>query len=362
MKSLPLIKIDSLKITFPFSQVHIVDNKLGQEYKRLFEHSGEVETRVNQETGALEEFVNLQNHVVDETFGIKSRIAIGTQVHGDQINRVVYVQVNAKMLREKYDEGITFDNWKMLYNHIINLQVVYIDERTWMHGLVSDIDFCYDFVATAAELVSFSNRLKTLVLPHMVKFLYGQWSQKTNVGLQFRERSKGTPAKPFIKFYHKGLELLYNSVDFYNKFLKGNGTDYSCVSRLEINLKNSDHKKYHNLTHIKSFIDLMEITQKEKEDLIFSATPKYVSLLFKSANNGDLPPMDQYTIWLFKQLMRQGYGKSAFISGLELFGDKQQKHRMRKKLFKLFSEIEDQTTLTENTKIDGIFKQLKILE
>ena len=360
MKS--LIKIDSLKITFPFSQVQIIDNKLGEEYKRLFEHSGELETRINLETGKFEEFVNLQNHVVDETFGIKSRIAIGTQVHGDNINKVIYVQVNAKMLREKYDEGINNNNWKMLYNHIINLQVIYIDERTWLHGLVSDIDFCYDFEATPAELISFSNRLKTIILPHMVKFLFGQWSKNTNVGLQFRERSKGTPAKPFIKYYHKGLELLYNSVVFYNKFLKDNETDYNNIARLEVNLKNAEHKKYHNLSHIKSFIDLMEITEKQKEKLIFTATPKYVTSLHKDLNNGDLPPMDQYTLWLFKQLMRHGYGKSAFIAGLEIFPDKQQKHRMRKKLFKLFAEIDDQKTLTENTKIDEIFKQLRILE
>ena len=43
--------------------------------------------------------------------------------------------------------------------------------------------------------------------------------------------------------------------------------------------------------------------------VLLAATPKYVTSLHKDLNNGDLPPMDQYTLWLFKQLMRHGYGK-----------------------------------------------------
>jgi hypothetical protein len=358
MKS--LIKIDSLKITFPRGLVQIVDNKLGEEYQRVYVHSGELEKRKNKDTGEMEDFVNLQKHVVDDTYGIKSRIALGSWVMGNNINEVVFIQVNAKMLRDRYSEGITKDNWKMVYDHIINQQVIYIDERAWLQGMVSDIDFCYDFEASQSELIQSNKMLYSMVLPQLQKFVDVPFSRQTNVGIQFNRREKATPAKPFAKIYHKGTELQFNSVEFYEKFLKDQ--DFSNVARLEVNLKNSKHKKHHNLIHIKSFEDLLNMKAKEKEKVLFDALPRYVTGITKENISKDLTPNDQYLVWLFNQLMRHGYGKSAFVAGLDIFEDKQQRHRMRKKLNKLFDEIHDQKTLTENTRIDEIFKQLRIIE
>ena len=358
MKS--LIKIDSLKITFPRGLVQIIDNKLGEKFQKIYLKTGELEQRKNLETEEMEDFISLQNHVVDDTFGIKSRIALGSWVMGNEISNVVFIQINAKMLRDKYDEGINIDNWKMVYDHIVNQQVIYIDERAWLEGMVSDIDFCFDFEASPAELIQSNKMLYSLVLPHLIKYMDTPFSRKTNVGIQFNKREKATPAKPFVKIYHKGLELDYNSVIFKDKFLVGQ--DFSNVARLEVNLKNSKHKMHHKLTHIKSFKNLLEMTQTEKEKVVFEAIPRYINHYVKENIREDLPPNDAYMVWLFSQLMRHGYGKSAFLSGLQIFEDKQKRHRMRKKLAKLMDEITDQKTLTENTRIDEIFKQLKIFQ
>jgi len=330
------VKIDSLKLTLPQSHVQIIDNKLGEKFQRLYLKTGELEKRMAPDTGQLEDHINLQNHIVDETKGIKSRIALGTWTHGTQISKVVYIQINAKMLKSRYDEGINLENWREVYNHIINLRVVYIDERAFLNALISDVDFCHDFKCNPAELIEFTSRLKALVLPNLEKYIYGQWKKNINVGLQFRERSKGTPAKPFIKYYHKGLELFYNSTEFYEEFLKENGVNYKETARLEINMKNSAYKKHHNLLHIKTFIDLLEMKEKEKEKILFSSTKKYINNLEKAASNGE--------------------------AGLQIFDDKQKRHRMNKKLTKLFDEIGDQKTLKENTRIDEIFKQLQLLQ
>lgn len=360
MKS--IIKIDSLKITFPSEHVTILDDTLGTEYKILYHETGQIKQSTNPLTGAVDDFVSLSNHIVDTTHGIKSRIALGSWTMGDKVQEVIYVQVNAKMLRDKYFEGITMFNWERIYNHIMNQRIIYVDHRQFLNAMVSDIDFCLDFEASPAELIQTNKRLLSLVLPHMHKYVDKPFARDTNVGLQFNKREKATPAKPFAKTYHKGLELKYNSNEFYEKYLKGQNFDN--VARLEVNLKNSKHKAHYKLNDkLKSFHDLMNLESKHKEEIVKGAIPKYIQSLTKSnTDNDELPPSDRYTLWLFNQLMRHGYGKSAFFAGLDIYKDKQQRHRMKNKLEKLFNEIADQKTLNSNTRIDDIFKQIGIFE
>lgn len=355
------IKIDSLKITFPKQHVQILDDNLGAEYKILYHETGELKQVTDPLTGEVDDFVSLAKHVVDETHGIKSRIALGSWTMGDQLQEVVFVQINAKMLRDKYFEGITINNWERVYDHIMNQRIIYVDHRQWMNAMVSDIDFCMDFEASPAELIETNKRMLSLVLPHMHKYIDTPFARETNVGLQFNKREKATPAKPFAKTYHKGLELKYNSHAFSKKFLQGQNFDN--VARLEVNLKNSKHKSHFKLTDkLKSFKDLMELEEEYKEEIVKSAIPRYLQPLISLKVSDELPPVDRYTLWLFNQLMRHGYGKSAFYAGLDIFEDKQQRHRMRKKLIKLFAEIADQNQLNSNTRIDDIFKQLGIFE
>jgi ribosomal protein S20 len=227
--------------------------------------------------------------------------------------------------------------------------------------MVTDVDFCVDFHATPADLIQVNTRIQQLVTPENHKFIHNNFRRQDNVGLQFRERRNATPAKPFVKTYHKTLELKYHSHEFAEAYLKGH--DYEDLARLETNLKNSAFKKHHQLqTKTKTFRQLMELDQKSKEKVMFSALPSYLEKATTAHITSDIPPMDRYIIFLFNQLMKKGYGKSAFYAGLDIFDDKQQRHRMRNKLKKLFKEIDDQETLNSNTRIDDIFKQLKILQ
>lgn len=344
------IKIDSLKLMFPKESVIIVDDKFNAEYSKVFLHSGEVE-----------QHVNLDKHKVEKIHGISSRIAMAYWMQGDQSSaEVFYVQINAKMLRERYFEGITFENHHLVYDHIMNQKIIYIDERTWLNGVFSDVDFCYDFEAPPKRLVEVNNHVFRHVRPNMFKYVDQPFKQlkKGNVGIQFNRRERATPARPFTKIYHKGLELKSKSSDFASKFLTK--INFDNFARLEVTLKNSRDKKYFNMSRTKTFKDLLELEEEKREEIIFSALPKYLEKQKRKEITEDVLPFDRYILWVMSLLVDRGYGKAALFQGLDLFENKDQKHRVRKKLERLIGELPDQNKLESNMKIDDILQQLRI--
>lgn len=357
------IKIDSLKLTFPRNSVQIIDEKFAQEYQKIYINTGEIDT----------ESVSLDKHKVEQIKGISSRIALGQWVMGDNINEVLFLQINAKMCRELYFDGINWNNWKLVYNHIMQQRVIYMDERTFLNGMVTDIDFAFDFKATPKELSEVITMLYSKVLPERHKFVSAPFRQKTNVGIQFNKREKATPSKPFIKIYHKGLELQYKSEEFGRTFLTGQKfkevykkknqdvPDWKNTSRLEVTLKNSRDKKYHGLNQLKDMKDLLDLSDKEREKIVFSGLPKYLNRASKIHITDEVSPTDRYIIWMIDLLMKHGYGKAALFQGLDIFEDKQQKHRIRKKLEKIVDAVPDQNKLESNRRIDNILLQLKVL-
>lgn len=342
------VKIDSLKLTFPRNLVQIVDEKFAQKYKKIYIETGEID----------EESVSLDKHKVDVVKGISSRIALGQWVMGNEQCEVVFIQINAKMLRDKYFDGITLENWKMVYDHIINQQIIYIDERTFLTGWISDIDFCFDFEATPKQLIQVISTLHQKVQPSKYKYVDKPYKKQTNVGIMFNKREKATPSKPFVKIYHKGLELKYHSEEFGREFLKGQ--EFENIARLEVTFKNTRDKKYHGLNDFKEFRDLLSLNQKTREKILFKAIPQYIMIQEKLIIKDDVSPTDKYMIWMINILMQHGYSSNTLHQGLDIFEDKQQKHRVKRKLTKLLEQFPDQELLNKNAKIDGIFQLLRI--
>lgn len=358
------ITIDSLKLTFPKNAVQIVDNKFNKEYKKIYIETGEID----------EKHINLDKHKVEKIKGISSRIGMGVWQMGQHQNEVMIVQINAKMLREYYFEGIRWDNWRLVYNHIINMGIIYMDEQTFLTGMVTDIDFAKQRIAEPNLFKDFITNVYAKVLPDRHKFVSKPFRQQTNIGIQFNTREKATPTRPFTKFYHKGLELEYKSNEFKINFLADKyealgGVDYNNFARLEVQLKNSSHKQYHALQDIKDMKNLLDLqAEKDKNkrhqerlsSFFDSAVPKYLHRLDRVKYDDSLTPVDQYISWLFGLLADRGYGKAAFYAGLEIFDDKQKRHRMKKKLERIIDNIPDQELINNNTRIDDLFEQFKI--
>lgn len=360
------ITIDSLKLTFPRNAVQIIDGKFNQEYQKIYIKTGEID----------ENHINLDKHKVEKIKGISSRIGLGVWQMGTHQNEVIFIQINAKMLREYYFEGIRWDNWRLVYDHIINQGIIYMDEQTFLSGMVTDIDFAKQRIAEPAIFKDFVTHVYAKVLPDRHKFVSKPFRQQTNIGIQFNTREKATPSRPFTKFYHKGLELEFKSTEFKTNFLdtekyrKLGGVDFTNFARLEVQLKNSSHKQYHALQDIKDMKNLLDLQaekgkrSKEHQERLAAffdnAVPKYLHRLDRVKYDDSLTPVDQYISWLLGLLSDRGYGKAAFYAGLEIFEDKQQKHRMKKKLERIIDNLPDQEVLDKNTRIDDLFTQFKI--
>lgn len=366
--SLDEITIDSLKLTFPRNAVQIIDGKFTKEYKKIYLETGEID----------EEHINLDKHKVEKIKGISSRIGLGLWQMGQHQNEVLFVQVNAKMLREYYFEGIRWDNWRLVYNHIINQGIIYMDEQTFLSGMVSDIDFAKQRICEPELFRDFITQVYARVLPDRHMFVSKPFRQQTNMGIMFNKREKATPSRPFAKFYHKGLELLYKSEEFARHFLNTEkyqalkGVDFRNFARLEVTLKNSSHKQYHALQDVRDMKNLLDL-QGEKEDkkkgirkqerlsqFFDTAVPKYLNRLDRVKYSDELAPTEQYISWLFNLLADRGYGKSAFYAGLEIFEDKQKRHRMKKKIEKILKDMPHNELIEKNTRIDDLFEQFKI--
>lgn len=76
------------------------------------------------------------------------------------------------------------------------------------------------------------------------------------LGLQLNHRDKSTPAKTYAKFYHKTTELINNSTDFSETYLKD--IDYTNIGRFEFNLKNRKWLRHYGIHGITSFKQLLQ--------------------------------------------------------------------------------------------------------
>ena len=197
-------KIDSLKLRIPRHLVEYIDPTFCQEYQRLYTQSGMIESTIN-----------LDKHKVDITNGISTRIAVMFLTDGPVINEYVIIQANAKQLKSKYLQGITIQNVEDLYHYIMQLQVIYVSFETFMHeALVSDIDIAYDINITPKGLGDAIAAIYSNVLPSAFRFVGKPFRKNTNTGIQFNVREKATPSRPFVKIYHKSLELNINRLNF----------------------------------------------------------------------------------------------------------------------------------------------------
>ena len=153
----------------------------------------------------------------DITKGITTRINKVNRVvgMGGQTEERIVIQVNAKMLRERYFEGITIDNLRLVYDYIIGLGLIDFSYDTFLDGYVYDVDICMDVETDVDVFEKMLRRLVKSVKPNFYRKVNAFFRDK-NVGVELGTRDKSTASNPYVKFYAKGLELL-NKETRYNK-------------------------------------------------------------------------------------------------------------------------------------------------
>lgn len=340
------IKIDSFKLRVPLVAVEIVDTKFASKYQKLYP-----------DTGEIDEHINLDKHKVNIENGITSRIAIVHSMDSNGGSEYVVFQMNAKQLKEKYFEGINRNNIKKIYNYLMDFKLVYLTYSSFLNGLISDVDICYDYKITREDMKKTNQKIFESVLPHCYKYVAKPFGRKDNTGLQFNDRAKATPSKPYCKIYHKTTELENNSAEFAKAYLSN--IEFQNIGRFEYTIKNYKHKTYLKLKY-QTLDDFLRIQNKTLELFFFNGIKAYTTAKNIIKEYKDLSPTDRLLLEMINRLISRGSDKQNIHTALNVFDIPQEKSRMKKKLTNLLENVDDKYRLVANKESMQMLRVLRL--
>ena len=344
-------KWDSLRLELPHNKCTILDNsKIGIPYVLMgvADWSG-----VIIEGSDAEPLQKLNQ--TDYTKGITLRIAQVNRVVGMGNNEQRFViQVNSKMLKERYFEGLTLDNIRLVYDYIISFKIIDFSYEDFLEGFVYDADLCMDAEAKPEVFGKMLSRLNRSINPNKWRKVNSFNKSSTNMGIEFGKRDSASITNPFCKFYHKGLELV-NKVspnkkiigEFNREYL---GDDMYNVVRLEATFKNRDMFKEYGIP-VKSLSDLLGLDNGKLKGIITTIVKKnYMDKRAKSSFTEDnVSRKDDLILNLMEYIIDCGETEEYFLSLADMFnGDYTQKSRYRKLVKKLLSNIQFKSKLDKN--------------
>lgn len=343
-------KWDSFRVEIPSNRV---TNKsyIGKELNLIVKEDAEV---VDGEDKPL-----IKMSIADTDKGIKYRFAKQICQTGISSEERYVILVNAKMLGKNYFEGINYKNIKSVYDYIISKNILDFSYDDFLDGYVYDADCCYDVNAGPDLWHSLCCRVKSSVLHENEKYINHFKNQQSNVGLAFNDRNGGTPAHPFIKLYHKGLELDDNSYDFNKEFIKQNGLK---IGRMEYNFKRRKHFEYFGL-EIKSLRDLLEVGVETLKEVVLKTISKfYLNKRTKVRNNTKLGPSEFYIKYLVSFAVEKGMGRNWFMDCVKDYkeytegAEYVQISRLKNYISESLNEDMFKEKLEMNSAVDELFK------
>ena len=206
--------------------------------------------------------------------GISLRIAKEkvTQVKG-YIGNHLTLGINSKLLKKDYLKGITNETIKTIYDEIMKLDIFFCSFDEFKRSHITDVDVKNDITNIEnmkKDVLFMESKLKNSLL----------YSGKKELGLEMgnRTKTKKVITRPFIKFYSKKLELMYNSKTFYDNYIKGQDIDYL---RVEGTIKNAKHwRSILNTLKLEkrdfTLENVLNLTDQNKIDLLKSFLSKYI--------------------------------------------------------------------------------------
>ena len=136
---------------------------------------------------------------------------------------VLEIMFSAKLLRERYLEGVTRSNVKEVYNLINKSQWIGLSEETFMKARVSDIDLCRDFITESLDHYQRYRNLVKGVLKDEFHYKAFNKALEGNVGLLINNRGRYAKSinyeRPFVNMYWKEGELLTKSYGLNRRYL-----------------------------------------------------------------------------------------------------------------------------------------------
>lgn len=306
--------IDSLKLRIKKDKIKIIDKRLISEFIKYYPAEDLIDEQVNN-AEPLTYIIN----------GITYRFYFKAFITEEKTaQEYLVLQISAKMLKQAYFDGITINNYKSIVDDINALNVVKIDYKTFLDGLVSDIDICINQLIDEKSLrTAFSLILthpvqsKKPLIHHITKTHHIKGT--INLGIDFNKREKATNSTPYCKIYHKGIELQTKSNDFYCTYLQPLRKSFlENLVRYEFTIKAHKHKQYLQKnellkSQLKTLEDLLTIPQSELTAIAKSGLPHYVEKAIKTKNYEELSPTEIALKFYIENLINLGFDTEKLL-------------------------------------------------
>lgn len=367
--------IDSLKIRVKLEKVKILDKRLITDFIAYYptiealDDDGNEQERLGDNLRKAEPFTKIIN-------GITYRFYIKAFIDANKLaNEYVVFQISAKMLKQKYFEGITYANYGQIVDDINSFGVLKISKSDFLHGLVSDIDICINqlidvkSLKTAFAFIQQNPNKGKLPLMHYIN-QSNQQKNTFNLGMDFNKREKASNSAPYCKIYHKGFELLSKSVTFYNHYLQPMKTSVlNNLVRFEFTIKAHKHKQFLISKGLnadfKTLFDLLKANPKDLKLIAQSGLKWYIEPKEKSKVDKELSPTDVMIQWYQEQLIKSGFDKEKLLGFSYEIDCPVSRSRTKTKAKKLIDDLTNRdknlkTEIQQNERSNNFLKNLGI--
>lgn len=367
--------IDSLKIRVKLEKIKIIDKRLITDfiaYYPTIEHldnEGNEQTKLGDSMRKAEPFVKIIN-------GITYRIYIKAFIDANKMaHEYVVFQISAKMLKEKYFEGITYKNYSCIVDDINSFGVLKISNKDFLQGLVSDIDICINQLIDLKSLkTAFSfilqnpNHGKLPLIHHISQS--NSIKNTFNLGMDFNKREKASNTAPYCKIYHKGFELLSKSIVFYKAYLEPmKASVIDNLVRYEFTIKAHKHKEY--LTSkgfkadFKTLFDLLSANPKDLKEIAKSGLKHYIEPKQKTNVDKLLNPTDIMLQYYIENLIQLGFDKEKLLGFTYSIDCPVSRSRTKTKAKKLIDDLTNRSQnlsnqIVQNERSETFLKNLGI--
>lgn len=332
LDTLHVPSIDSFKWRIELDKVDVLN-------RNLLEHI--ISSKVNSVTGEIIEETLIQSNSLKiqfEEYHIHFAI---NKIFGDEY---LVVLINSKLLEDEYLQGITLKNIETLYNRIMKCNVFNISFEDFLSkGKVSDIDIKKDVELTKEDFKAIIKNLERNTKAHKKRHHgVNPFLTDSNLGIEWNTRQRGTFNRPFLKFYHKGIETLCSdNKDFFARFIDVYSLEN--VVRIETTIKSFRELQKHGFKD-SSLLDILKAPEEKLNEIITHSVTSNLEPRLKDSkpikSKSELNPTDML-IYVHLSNMIQNQ-KLSFEQALEFtlghYSDKHQKKRMKTKLTEIYNQ------------------------
>lgn len=354
-------KWDSFRIQIPANQV-LVLGMIGDVFERSLRSKTSGEQFI--EEG---EFTPLSQ--ADVFNGISLRVGKRNVLRGNLPSIDCFeFQINAKMLGERYFEGITQTNLIEIYEYIMSKKIVYVEWEHFIEGKILDIDCCYDVVCDIEQAQKVIRKVYQSIKYEKKKYVKDPYLRETNTGIEFSERQRQKPTAPNLRIYYKGAEMenkpvLYpnqNNRKTYGEFndVYFNGMHHPII-RLERNFKNKDHFRYEKL-NIETLNDIFNLDLQHLKNIMLTSVKKYyIDVQVRLRSDLQLGPVEYLLSVLIDEKIKDGADISYWESICEGYGGGYtQRSRLKNKIKSFVDRPEYKEIVASNNAVGEVWKKL----